>query len=54
MVLYNTALIITGAFKGTSRDIKYKEFDLQSLQIKDGLEKNVFSQSNLRIITILP
>ena len=31
MVQYNAALIITGAFKGTSRDKIYQELGLESL-----------------------
>ena len=54
MVQYNAALIITGAFKGTSRDKIYQEPGLESLAERRWTRKLIsLSQNNLRIITIL-
>ena len=55
MVQYNAVLIITDAFKGTSRDKIYQELGLESLTDPRWTRKLIFfSQSNLRITTILP
>ena len=54
MVQYNAALIIAGAFKGTSPDKIYQELGLESLADQRWTKKLFFSQNNLRITTILP
>ena len=54
MVQYNAALIITGAFKGTSRDKIYQELGLESLPDRRWTRKLIFLKNNLRITTILP
>ena len=54
MVKYNAALIITGAFKGTSLDKIYQELCLECLADRRWTRKLFFSQNNLRITTILP
>ena len=42
MVQYNVTLIITGAFKGTSRDNMYQEFGLESLADRRSTRKLFF------------
>ena len=42
MVQYNAALIITGAFKGTSRDKIYQELGLESLADRRWTRKLIF------------
>ena len=54
MVQYNAAFIITGAFKGTSRDKIYKELGLESLADRRWTRKLFFLQNNLGITAILP
>ena len=54
MVQYNAAFIITGTFKGTSRDKIYKELGLESLADRRWTRKLFFLQNNLRITAILP
>ena len=54
MVQYNAALIITGAFKGTSRDKIYQELGLESLADRRWTRKLFFSQNNLRNINSYP
>ena len=54
MVQYNAALIITGAFKGTSLDKIYQDLCLECLAGRRWTRKLFFSQNNLRITTILP
>ena len=46
MVQYNTALVITGAIKGASRDHIYREVGLESLLNGDGPVKFFFPQNN--------
>ena len=55
MVKYYAALIITGAFKWTSKDKIYQELDQESLRCQIWTRKLIFFQkNNLRITTILP
>ena len=42
MVQYNIALIITGAFKGTSRDKIYQELGLETLADRRWTRKLIF------------
>ena len=42
MVQYNAALVITGAFKGTSRDKIYQELGLESLAHRRWTRKLIF------------
>ena len=54
MVQYSAALIIAGAFKGTSPDKIYQELGLESLADQRWTRKLFFLQNNLRITAILP
>ena len=49
MVQYNAALIITGAFKGTSRDKIYQELGLESLADRRWTRKLIFFHKILRL-----
>ena len=50
MVQYNAALIITGAFKGTSRDKIYQEFGLESLADRRWTRKLFFHKIILGLL----